>query len=228
MALPLQQSVNQLFHLASFATMANPAIQGKVKQRQETKQATENVAKRKEALESALTAMDEGKYPGMKDPSYKEQVTKELQSDVAQAEKELFKISPSAETAQPYVERKFVEAANEAGRKRAAETPIEPGDPEWIEGVEAEAAERQRAEQFESDVQAILHPQEQVMSQMAQKGTQQVQQARKRRDFMKFLRENPDTKNLGPGALKQISSKLSKTEKTKMMDEAKYGTGGKK
>lgn len=228
MALPLQQSVNQLFHMASFALAANPAVQGKVKQRQETQQATENVAKRKETLQSALTAMEEGKYPGMKDPTYKEEVTKELQADVAQAEEELFKISPSAETAQPVVERKFINAANERQRQLAEEILPERGDPEWIQGVEAEAAERQRAEAFEADVQAILHPQEQVMSQMAQKGTQQVQQARKRRDFMKFLRENPDTKNLGPSALKQISSKLSKTEKTKMMDEAKYGTGGKK
>ena len=161
----------------------------------------------------------------MKDPSAIDEVTKGLQADIAAAQEELFNISPSAKTAEPVLEKKFIDVTNERARQRAADIPIERGDPEWIEGVEAEAAERQRAEAFEADVQSILHPQEQVMSKMAQKGTQQIQQRTKRRSFMKYLKENPQTANLGPDALKQIQSGLTKQEKTKMMNEY---YGGKK
>ena len=220
MALPLQQSVNQLFQFGALGASMSPTLQERVKQREATKTAEQNVAKKLKVYEEFAKAGGGGPQ------------LQSFEEAHAAAQKELFEISPSAETAKPVIERQQQEERQRLSQEAQKEYIYGPGDYEYEQAVEEEVKKRQheaevkeRDEQFERDVQAILHPQEQVQQKMAQKGIEQVKQREKRRSFMKYLKENPQTSALGTAALKQIQGKLTKQEKTKMMNEY---YGGKK
>lgn len=100
-------------------------------------------------------------------------------------------------------------------------------DPEASVQEKVKAIQEER--QFRGEVnkaleaagQAPYYSPEQVMGKLAQKGMTKVEQGRKRRDFMKFLKSGqlPGTENLAEPALRQIRDKFTRAEKTALMNE---------